>query len=140
MSSKVNIKELQKGICYTYIAFEVFDSDMTMLEYSLHSAQKIIMSMEETSTICLKKVLDELDKMATSDIDSGLPTDVEDTFKSFVFAFEILNKSLESGTHDSFFELAKALIGDEIKRVPNDIIKDINLEANVKKIFDKINR
>jgi hypothetical protein len=140
MSDKVDIKELQKGICYVYIAFETFDSDKVLLEYSLASALKIIKNMEQLSKLCLKKVLDELDKMAISSIDTGINNqELEDSFKSFVFAFEILNDSLEKKKHDSFFDLAKALIQDEIKKVPKGIIKDINLEANIKKIFDKLN-
>jgi hypothetical protein len=139
MSDKVNIKELQKGICYVYIAFETFDSDKVILEYALSSAQKIIKQNEDISRICLKKVLDELDKMATSSINTGLEATIEDSFKSFVFAFEILNDSLEKNRHDSFYELAKALIADEIKKVPNSVIKDINLEANLKRFFDKLN-
>lgn len=139
MIDKVDIKELQKGICWVYIGFKCYENDILMLEYSLSTALKIIKKYEDISKLCLEKVLDELKKLAISDIKTPLDMKTEESFKAFVFGFEILNKSLDEKRKDDFFELANALIDDEIKKVPNTIIKDINLETNIKKFFDKFN-
>lgn len=137
MINKVDIKELQKGICYIYIAMEYFEKNKALIEHSLSLAKNIIKKNEKLSIVCLEKIFDELDRLAVSSIQTNLDQKSEESYKAFVFAFEIINRSLEKKQKDKLFELAKSLIDDEIKKVPNSIIKDVNLEVNIKNFFNK---
>jgi hypothetical protein len=137
MNLQISNKELDSLLYILYLSYENI-LDIEKRDYLLLKVNKTLEPYEEISSLALKKALDELSKMSISNIETNLPIQKEEKLKTIVLAIYALNQFIETKNNDFTFELSLELLKDSIKNIEVSLIKDLDLELNIRTIFSKM--
>jgi hypothetical protein len=137
MNLQISNKELDSLLYILYLSYENI-LDIEKRDYLLLKVNKTLEPYEEISSLALKKALDELSKMGISNIETNLPIQKEEKLKTIVLAIYALNQFIETKNNDFTFELSLELLKDSIKNIEVSLIKDLDLELNIRTIFSKM--
>jgi hypothetical protein len=137
MNLQISNKELDSLLYILYLSYENI-LDIEKRDYLLLKVNKTLEPYEEISSLALKKALDELSKMGESNIETNLPIQKEEKLKTIVLAIYALNQFIETKNNDFTFELSLELLKDSVKNIEVSLIKDLDLELNIRTIFSKM--
>jgi hypothetical protein len=137
MNLQISNKELDSLLYILYLSYENI-LDIEKRDYLLLKVNKTLEPYEEISSLALKKALDELSKMGISNIETNLPIQKEEKLKTIVLAIYALNQFIETKNNDFTFELSLELLKDSVKNIEVSLIKDLDLELNIRTIFSKM--
>jgi hypothetical protein len=137
MNLQISNKELDSLLYILYLSYENI-LDIEKRDYLLLKVNKTLEPYEEISSLALKKALDELSKMGESHIETNLPIQKEEKLKTIVLAIYALNQFIETKNNDFTFELSLELLKDSVKNIEVSLIKDLDLELNIRTIFSKM--
>jgi hypothetical protein len=137
MNLQISNKELDSLLYILYLSYENI-LDIEKRDYLLLKVNKTLEPYEEISSLALKKALDELSKMSISNIETNLPIQKEEKLKTIVLAIYALNQFIETKNNDFTFELSLELLKDSVKNIEVSLIKDLDLELNIRTIFSKM--